>query len=157
MATKTKKLEKWNPKATAELIRQAIELEEDQTISEVETAESREEAIKRLETIIDDVEAALICVRGPGPSYPKLDRRELATILAALRYFQVGVQDRDPNRSAATYEIATDCGTLKPLTHDEICDLCERLNCVPIETDQVCDECRSNGPRSSCKCRKGGR
>jgi hypothetical protein len=57
---------------------------------------------------------------------PSVTPREFATILAALRYWQVS------GRTAATYapeyDIASDSGTLEPLSNDEIDALCERLN-----------------------------
>jgi hypothetical protein len=52
----------------------------------------------------------------------KLTTRELATVLAALRYWQregLAIDDHD---------IATDGGNLKELDAEEIDDLCERLN-----------------------------
>jgi hypothetical protein len=54
----------------------------------------------------------------------KIDERELATILAALRFWQA--QDAPPARQ---YDIATDCGEIDPLTVGEIDALCERINC----------------------------
>lgn len=50
-------------------------------------------------------------------------RRENATILAALRYWQDA-----PGKADAFVEIASDGGNFTPLTADEIDDLCERLN-----------------------------
>jgi hypothetical protein len=52
-----------------------------------------------------------------------LTPRELATILAALRFWQE--QESPPARQ---YDIATDCGEFKPLGSDEIDALCEQLN-----------------------------
>ena len=57
----------------------------------------------------------------------KLDNRELATVLAALRYWQ-GILLEDV-RSYDCDTIATDNGTLEPLGVGEIDALCERLNC----------------------------
>ena len=52
--------------------------------------------------------------------------RELATILAALRYWQAS------NRNAATqapeHDIASNGGEFEPLGNDEIDALCEQLN-----------------------------
>ena len=60
----------------------------------------------------------------PEASRRELDDRELATILAALRYWQ-----REALRSAgAEHDIASDGGVLSPLTPSEIDTLCERLN-----------------------------
>ncbi len=56
-----------------------------------------------------------------------LNNRELATILAALRYWQ-----REGLMSAgAEHDIATDGDTLREMNADEIDSLCERLNTVP--------------------------
>jgi hypothetical protein len=64
----------------------------------------------------------------------RINRRELATILAALRFHQDenlqggrGIADR------AIKDIATDGGLLKPLNSQEVGNLCERLN---TEEDQ---------------------
>jgi hypothetical protein len=57
-----------------------------------------------------------------------LNRREIATLLAALRYWQATPYRFDRGLQA---DIATDHGTLTPLTADEIGDLCERLNTAP--------------------------
>ena len=55
---------------------------------------------------------------------PTLDRRELATVLAALRYWQ-----REGLISAGgEHEIATDGDHVAPLTSAELDTLCERLN-----------------------------
>lgn len=53
---------------------------------------------------------------------PKLDARQLGTILAALRYWQRGYNWGDDEMA-----IATDCGTLLPLDHGEIDELVQRL------------------------------
>jgi len=52
--------------------------------------------------------------------------RELATILAALRYWQAS--DRSAARKAPEYDIASDSGAFDPLGNDEIDALCEQLN-----------------------------
>ena len=60
----------------------------------------------------------------PEASRPQLDDRELATVLAALRYWQ-----REALQSAGgEHDIASDGGVLPPLTPSEIDTLCERLN-----------------------------
>ena len=56
-----------------------------------------------------------------------LDERELATVLAALRYYQKLVMF-DSDRPMDINNIATDCGQLTPLTDTEISRLCQRLN-----------------------------
>ena len=58
-----------------------------------------------------------------------LDGRELATILAALRYYQAeNLQADGEAADQAAGEIASDGGRLQPLTREEIDALCERLN-----------------------------
>jgi hypothetical protein len=57
------------------------------------------------------------------PEQP-LTAREFTTVLAALRHWQRGLPE-----SAEVYEdIATDGGSLEPLTVAEIDELCMRLN-----------------------------
>ncbi len=53
-----------------------------------------------------------------------LNNREVATVLAALRHWQ-----RVTNPRLELEEIASDGGTLEPLSVEEIDDLCERINC----------------------------
>jgi hypothetical protein len=59
----------------------------------------------------------------PTPK-PLLSSRELATVLAALRYWQ---QDLETNEEPPICEHFKDGET--PLTPEEIDTLCERLNC----------------------------
>lgn len=62
-------------------------------------------------------------------SSPETDgKRDLATILAALRVYQCQLDRNGGRPPASVHEIATDCGTLVPLGPGEINDLCERLN-----------------------------
>lgn len=61
--------------------------------------------------------------------YLNVNSRELATILAALRYWQSN--NRQNAKQAPEYDIATDSGTLQPLGNLEIDELCERANCEP--------------------------
>lgn len=77
---------------------------------------------------------AIVFVERPGIF---LDGRELATVLAALRYWQRTRPQGTTNTlygkdlsDAALMEgdIATDGGSLKPLAANEIDSLCERLN-----------------------------
>lgn len=52
------------------------------------------------------------------------DRRELATVLAALRFWQrMGILD-----GGYEYDIAADIGSFEPLSDREIDALCERIN-----------------------------
>jgi len=58
-----------------------------------------------------------------------VDRRELATILAALRFHQdenLRIGPDIPDRTVK--DIATDCGSFKPLDYDDVSRLCERMN-----------------------------
>ena len=93
-------------------------------------------------------------------------RRELATILAALRFHQdENLQGGGEIPDQAVREIATDCGQLKPLTFEEVGALCERMNLGEDAADWR--ECRhewqeSQGPATGCgteywfECRKCG-
>jgi hypothetical protein len=58
-----------------------------------------------------------------------VSNRELATILAALRYHQAeNLQGSSEIPDQAIREIATDGGCLRPLSSQEIDQLCERIN-----------------------------
>ena len=59
------------------------------------------------------------------------DKREIGTILAALRVWQRTFS----TRHLAEYDIATNGGTLKPLAASEVDALCERINCGPADTE----------------------
>ena len=62
-----------------------------------------------------------------------VDGREMATILAALRFHQdenLRIFPDIPDQ--VIKDIATDCGSLKPLDFDDVSRLCERIN--------ICDE-----------------
>ena len=59
----------------------------------------------------------------------RITRRELATILAALRFHQdENLQGSPDIPDQFIKEIATDGGLFKPLTFEEVGKLCERLN-----------------------------
>jgi hypothetical protein len=59
----------------------------------------------------------------------RVDRRELATILAALRFHQdENLQGGTTIPDEAVADIATDGGTLAPLDFEEVGRLCQRLN-----------------------------
>jgi len=58
-----------------------------------------------------------------------VDGRELATILAALRFHQDENLRAGPDiPDRAIKDIATDSGSLKPLNFKDVSRLCERLN-----------------------------
>ncbi len=58
-----------------------------------------------------------------------VDERQLATILAALRFHQdENLQGRTEIPDSRIDDIATDCGTFKSLTCEEVSTLCERIN-----------------------------
>jgi hypothetical protein len=62
-----------------------------------------------------------------------VDKRELATILAALRFHQdENLQNRSDIPDEVIKNIATDDGSLKPLNLNDVTRLCERIN--------TCDE-----------------
>ena len=62
-----------------------------------------------------------------------VDGRELATILAALRFHQDENLRSGPDiPDEVIKDIATDSGTLKPLNFKDVSRLCERIN--------TCDE-----------------
>ena len=59
----------------------------------------------------------------------RIDERELATILAALRFYQdENIQGGQVIPDEFIEEVATDGGLLKPLDFQEVSKLCERLN-----------------------------
>ena len=69
----------------------------------------------------------------PKPIVLRVDARELATILAALRFHQDENCGQKGRRRLVIADeliasIATDGGTLKPLSASEIDRLCRRLN-----------------------------
>jgi len=64
------------------------------------------------------------------PAMLRANDRELATILAALRFHQAeNLQGSGEILDRAIGEIATDTGKLTPLDFHEVEDLCEKLNC----------------------------
>ena len=66
-----------------------------------------------------------------------VETRQQATILAALRHYQHALLINEPGLSDFI-EIATDLGTVPPLSADEIDDLCVAVN-FGTELDQVQD------------------
>ena len=57
-----------------------------------------------------------------------LSNRELATILAALRYWQQDLANNEDDGPICAVHFND---TIKPLSVEEIDELCERLNCGP--------------------------
>lgn len=76
--------------------------------------------------------------------YTLNDPREIATVLAALRLRQRKGWSSDPEQV-----IATDGGTLEPLTDEEIDDLCERINLGEAEPVK---KTRTVPMRKECTC-----
>ena len=63
------------------------------------------------------------------PLSVRVDRRELATLLAALRFHQAeNLQSGTRIADVFIANIASDGGRFKPLSHTEIDALCRRLN-----------------------------
>ena len=59
----------------------------------------------------------------------RLDGQEVATILAALRYYQEQGMGDPANRSAAIHEIATDGDNQISMDDEGVDALCEWMNC----------------------------
>jgi len=88
-----------------------------------------------------------------------LDREELATVLAALRYYQHNGMGDPFNRPDWLHDIAVpDAGSDTSLDDEAIDHLCERINCDNIaielpDEDGDCPECsRSFGPHYAGPC-----
>jgi len=65
----------------------------------------------------------------------QMDRRELATILGALRFHQAeNLQGSGQIPDQSILDVASDGGTLKPLSHAEVDRLCQKLNCGGART-----------------------
>jgi hypothetical protein len=58
----------------------------------------------------------------------RLSEQDLATILAALRFYQEHGQGEPANRSDAIHHLATNCDQLISLDEAGNDELCERLN-----------------------------
>jgi hypothetical protein len=96
----------------------------------------------------------------------RVSRRELATILAALRFHQdENLQGGCEIQDQSVLEIATDCGQWKPLTSEEVSDLCENMNLSENAVDwRNCQHQwqETPGPTTGCgaeywfQCRKCG-
>lgn len=64
---------------------------------------------------------------------PELDYRELATVLAALRFWQRALDGHvlgvgEDIAMTPEFEIADECGAIRPLYSWEVDNLCERIN-----------------------------
>lgn len=58
-----------------------------------------------------------------------LTKAEHSTVLAALRYWEAGMEPRyNPD---GVFAIATDGGAHKPMTREEVMRLCQRINTSP--------------------------
>lgn len=65
----------------------------------------------------------------PAYTWLRVHRRQLATILAALRFHRdENVQGTGEIPDKHIQRLATDCGNLRPLDFDEITTLCRRLS-----------------------------
>lgn len=57
-----------------------------------------------------------------------MTKQELATVLAALRWYQDSGFGDPTKRTPQIHQIASDLGKVLPLGSNEIDDLCEKLN-----------------------------
>jgi len=71
-----------------------------------------------------------------------LNRTDLATILAALRYYQKNGHGDPCNRDDDIHDIATDHDDVTSLDDQGIDDLCERVNCGASERPKIYVELR---------------
>jgi hypothetical protein len=58
----------------------------------------------------------------------RVSEQDLATVLAALRFYQEHGQGDPANRSDQIHDLATNCDQVVSLDEDGIDELCERLN-----------------------------
>lgn len=90
----------------------------------------------------------------PGSAMPaapyQFDAESLATILAALRYWQENGQCDASNRSNDIHDIATDNDDLTSLTEESVDELCDALNC-----DEVLDRLNAVPTRVIVECSGG--
>lgn len=74
----------------------------------------------------------------------KLNEQELATVLAALRWYQHLITGKHPTPynelTAAIHEIATDGGTIEELNAEEIDALCEKINTIGADNSRHFNE-----------------
>jgi hypothetical protein len=95
---------------------------------------------------------------------PALTNRELGTVLAALRTYQEADIEAAGDLPEHILDIATDGDSFERLTHDEIDDLCERLNVEPSGNHEAlsyearsyepeqCPACHFHNPRGYERC-----
>ena len=76
----------------------------------------------------------------------KVDRAELDTILAALRWYQHSGHGEPSNRPQWLHDIATDSDNAS-LDASSIDELCERLNCTP----EGCEHCEHMPAGLQCR------
>ena len=74
----------------------------------------------------------------------KLNDAQLATVLAALRYYQGHGLGDPTDRPLHIHDIATDGDTISSLNSEGIDELCELLNCEPDYDGTVCPHCGSD-------------
>ena len=96
--------------------------------------ESPIDAVAALDDLLTPEEAEI--GRTANPTDADLTDRELATILAALRFHQDENLHGDGVADKAIEEIATDGGRFTPLSSKEVGTLCEKLNCGHEPRDQ---------------------
>ena len=89
------------------------------------------EALQALDAQLLSQEEDVVAPRSAKRVHLLVNERELATILAALRFHQA--EDLQAGRilDHAIRDIATDGGKFEPLDAEEVHDLCERLNLGP--------------------------
>ena len=61
-----------------------------------------------------------------------LNQREIATVLAALRFFQANFYDTQQMKEEMPFHFQSD-QPLQPLDHEEIDNLCKQINCGLIK------------------------
>lgn len=93
-----------------------------------------DEAIDNLHEAVSLARSALSEAAGEGSSnaiLTSIESDELATILAALRFYQEKGMGNPDNRSDEIHDIATNGDEVTSLDDDGIDALCEKLNCAP--------------------------
>jgi len=85
------------------------------------------DALSALDCLLGSLDVVQCC--GRCPATRTLGDRELATILAALRFHQAeNLQSGADIYDLDIRDIATNAGTITPLNFEEVSRLCERLN-----------------------------